>query len=372
MNVKEMNYRSLKISILLVVSTLLITISSCEKLELPEPDQKTPVFGLSFQLGETTINLGGLSTRLESDVYWDELGVRVFENVFINDEAEATLTFRLRDNRPTILNLAHDTSFLFQAGRYEFLNNTNRNQAARYLINRSQNPDLHPFIEWMDANSIDTTKGRPFHLVPGFNPQSEYTVCQTIKNDTEACSTTYCKWWKYSDGEIPLLGFGVKANGIWPIIAEGYSKPLTYIWNGEEADALHVVKQSGIHEVRIFTGLTIAEVEMYISLDDNGEVISPCFDNFSSELVNYSIDPAFSQVEVIWKDKDGKEYFSSSKAQPTNSFFTIEEVTPFNIRNPDGHKVQKINVNFDCTLFSQSGETILLKGAQGVFGLPYF
>lgn len=354
------------------LSMVFLGISSCDKIELPDPDQENPVFGLNFQMGNDHLNLGGLNTKVLSDVYWDELGIRVFENTFVNEDDNTALIFRLRDNRPSEPMVEDDTAYLFNSGRFEYMNQLNRNSSATYLMNRSRHPDYVPYIQWRDATVLDTAKGRPFHLVSGFDANAEYIVCQTIKSSANTCETAYCKWWKYSDGEIPLLGFATKANGIWPVFPADYSKPLSFIWNEVESEALKVIDQSGKYEVRIFTGNTIAEVEMYIGLDEEGNVIPPCFDPFSSEMITFEQQPAFSQVELIWIDAQGTNYSSSIKAQSESSFFTIQEVNAINLRNQEGHRVQKVDVTFECTLYSDSGESITIKGAKGAMGLPYY
>jgi len=354
------------------LSMVFLGISSCDKIELPDPDQENPVFGLNFQMDNEQLNLGGLNTKVLSDVYWDELGIRIFENTFVNEVDNTSLVFRLRDNRPTIPLVEHDTAYLFKPGRFDYVNQLNRNSSISYLINKSRNPDYVPYMKWLDATDSDTAKGRPFHLVSGFDANAEYILCQTIESTTSTCETNYCKWWKYSDGEIPLLGFATKANGIWPVFPNDYSQPLSFIWNGVESEALMVINQPGKYEVRIFTGNTIAEVEMYIGLDEEGNVIPPCFDPFSSEMITFDQKPAFSQVEIVWVDAQGKTYSSSSEAQSETSFFTIQEVSAINLRNQEGHRVQKVDVTFECTLYSDSGESITIKGAKGAMGLPYY
>lgn len=359
------------------VLSVFVLVTACEKIEVPAPDKDEPVFEVSFQDGSSNINLGGTSTELISSVSWDDLNIRVFEGSLVNTKNQSSLTFRMRDNRISKPNIANDTLALFMPGIFSFINNAQNLGEQKVLLNKLDIMELKDKVTWLDALVPLPVPGAFFNML---NVQSdEYiTVCMTIEDLATNCNTVYCKNMKYSEGDIPLKGFSLNKNTLSPIIDPSFTGDVQFRWNDEETESYDVTKKGKLAFSAIYDkdsdgrNQTIQSVDMYVDVDNDGNVIAPCFSGFETSLVVLERSPDFSEVEVIWVDESGKEFTSANIPQSDVAEFNITEISPFPIRNQDGHRVKKLDVIFSCTLQAEDGERVVINNGEGSIGFSYF
>ena len=360
------------------VLSVFVLLAACEKIDVPDPGQDEPVFEVSFQDGSSNINLGGNSTELISTVSWDDMNIRVFEGSLVNTKNQSSLTFRIRDNRISKPNITNDTLALFIPGEFSFINNDQSLGSQKVLLNQLDNMNFMDMVFWRDVLVEDPVPGGFFNIDVA-DPNEIILICLDIKDEDAGCTTTYCKELKYNEGDVPLRGFSLNDNTLSPIIDPSFTGNIQFRWNGEEYMESYLVTKRGKISFEILydkdnDGVVdfLQLVETYLNMDNDGNVIAPCFSGFESKFVVFERSPDFSKVEVVWVNEEGKEFTSANTSQSDIAEFNITEISPFPIRNQEGHRVKKLDVNFSCTLQAEDGEKVVINNGEGSIGFSYF
>lgn len=363
--------------LLIYALSVLVLVTACEKIEVPGPEKDDPVFEVSFQDGSSNINLGGTSTELISTVSWDDMNIRVFEGSLVNTKNQSSLTFRMRDNRISKPNIANDTLALFRPGEFSFVNKSQSLGEQKVLLNQLDNMNFQDIASWIDA-FIPTAERGAFFNISNFKPDEYVSLCLTLEDEATSCNTVYCKNIIYNEGDIPLKGFSLNNNTLSPIIDPSLTGNILFRWNDEEKESHVVTKKGKLEFLAIYDrnndgrNQTIHSVDMYVDVDNDGNVIAPCFSGFESKLVVVERSPDFSKVEVVWVNEAGKEFTSANISQSDIAEFNITEISSFPIRNQEGHRVKKIDVNFSCTLQAEDGERVVINNGEGSIGFSYY
>jgi hypothetical protein len=353
-----------------ILLLLVIIGLSCERIQLPDPVINDPLFELSLNIGESEFSLGGQGTEVNTDFTWDNLGVRVFNSSIRNKNSGEELSIIFRDDRLSKRDISGDTFSLFRQDTFFFANLQSRAKNVRMLLNRMIDPAFASWARW--ESSVNSNKGLNFNFLHPSGIANE-TICLYIKDETINCRTTYCKDKVGNTArDFPLEGFVIEGNQIRPQIGAGFIDPYTIRWDDLYQESL-AIKQSGLHNLFIIVnnGQKIYNVELYLELDAQNRIKTPCFSGFFTDLFTFSEDPMFNTVEVNWKDNQGKSYSSARNVQNSQANFIIDKVTRLDVINPDGFPVQKLDVKFSCRLFAADGSSIVIKDAQGTIGFAY-
>jgi len=362
---------------ILTLLSVCILLTACEKIDVPTPVKEDPVFEVAFGDGTSSFNIGGPNTELVSTVVWDDLNIRIFEGALVNTKDQTSLSFRLRDNRITKANTSGDTISILMPGELQYVNKNQSLDEYKVLVNKLSDLNYHSKSSWLDPFILFPTQGAFFNI-NNFRTDRFTTFCLTIEDEATNCNTLYCKNYIYNEGDIPLLGFSLNNNIITPIIDPSFTGEILFRWNDEEKDSHEIVQKGKLEFVAIYDkgnngrDQTIHSVDMYVDTDAQGNAIAPCFTGIESKLVIFDRSPDFSKVEIVWVNENGKEFKSSNTAQTDVAKFEVKEVSHFPIRNQDGHRVLKVDVEFSCTLQSEDGEKIVINNGAGTIGFAYF
>ena len=354
---------------ILFIGTCFFLWSSCEKIQLPDPVINDPLFELSLNMGDTPLLLGGAGTAVTSGFDWDDLGVRVFSCSIKNKESEEELTIFLRDDRLSKKAIGGDTFELFRADTLDFANKYARAKNVKMLLNRLLDPSYSRLAKWQTSNKDHAGLNFNYQHPSGLGDQ---TICLYIEDQSTKCKTTFCKDRVGSSlQDFPLEGFVIEGNRISPKIGAGFNLPYKIRWDDLEQDMI-TVNQSRTYDLFIIdNSQRIFNVEIFLELDQQNRIKTPCFTGFSTELFTFQEDPMFNTAEIQWKDKTGKVYSSANRTQDKQAMFIVDQVTRLDVINPDGNPVQKLDIKFSCRLFAEDGTSVLIKDAQGTIGFAY-
>jgi len=353
-----------------------ILLTACEKIDVPDPDKENPVFEVSFEDGVSNINIGGPNTELVSIVTWDDLDIRTFEGSLVNTKNQSSLTFRLRDDRLTKPGTVEDTLSLFIPRNYTYVNITQHVGEQTVLLNQLHNMEYHDRVIWQ-YGILPDAYGAFFNII-NFNPNIQTSFCMKIMDEVSNKETNYCKSMVYNKSEIPFKGFSLANNEISPMIDPSFTGDIEFEWNGVKKRSFIIENNgklafSATHNPENNDQTAaIHSSDMFVDLDSQGNAIIPIIPGFDSKLVVFDRSPDLSKVEIIWVNEEGKEFKSSNASQSDLADFIIKDVKHFSIRNQDGHRVMKVEVNFSCTLQAEDGETIQIQDGKGTIGFAYY
>ena len=378
------------IVLILTSIVLMLSLFSCNKIEIPEPEdnlQVTPSLDFQMNLGDKQLNFaaGTDCYKLISNYNLDHLGVYSFWGAFTFDENcqeelnEESFKIEIRDQE-----IRNSTSEIqldaIDISSYEYFNGYNE------VIGTAI--DLYVFPFFGEDLIISTSSEMILELDEFTNHlntilplEEEWILIEYIINGELLASRKYYLLDKF---DAPLFSevFIIKDSvdeGI--ILNTSFFEPLPgtfeYLWDDGSTEPFLLVKYEDVlpdcfHKycVSIFKdGELVVEDCVSISFDFFFDhQFNSIYSNLTTEIVSGGSE-ALKTVLIEYTDEDGNVY--NSIGQNASSSFEVQNIEPF-INNPDGLKSSKLEVTMNCWLQSVDGlEQIFLENASGTIAVSY-
>jgi hypothetical protein len=360
-----------RLNVTVLIGCVIILFNSCEQIQIEDPIVEKPIFQLNMEMDSTSVNFGDRTNYMFPDFNIDNLGIRVFESKFVSDIEDMdrnNITFQLRDDRFIEFD-DNDSLSIFRTGAYTYLSPAGFNHPVKIMMNKLMNVMYHDKVTWIKSGQEES--GRYFHVFD-VNEGQDVEFEMHIEDNSKNCFTTYSKKWTPNLGDIHVTGFAINGRKISPIIQQPITGNLLYKWDSGQNTKEIEVTQNGRYCLTITNAPQgISVICMNLEIENNALKI-PCFSGVESRLVEVNGDPRFHTAEVIWIDKDGREYSSRFTPQSENTYFYVIGATPFNVLNHKGQKVKKVEVEFSCDLSTEDGDKIRIQKGEGTIGFSYY
>ncbi|MBI1227645.1 MAG: hypothetical protein GC192_20595 [Bacteroidetes bacterium] len=388
---------------LLIVVALLF---GCRKVEL-EPVDGTPVF-----TAEAKFNDNLKSWQAGVDGYYmfssfekDPLDVYEFSGSFAQkdslDDGEI-FTIKIRDNKQRPQELP-DINAALEPNLY-FASESDTMTIWKTIVdtigydvtfNASNSiiPNTPVSYEWTFGDGAsDSISGQSTQHTYAQLPSESVTLSISSLNNTCSSSltkplntqanTTFCdiNLDAYFQNPVGDSIFIVKA------IATFGAAPFAYNWsNGSTTDSLSLLLSNGNVQASVtITDANGCIVSGAISTTYVPGTVPPiCIAQFSNSPVITLIDSTqvidtiivgdmiqLSGVKVEYTDIVGNFYSSYLKPQPSFSFFKVINIEDYD-KNEKGEKTKKVTVEYNCRIYSESGDYIDLKNGKAVIAVAH-
>ena len=378
------------------IQFILITLilSSCAKDNLDDSfANNQPVFHVNATIAgqEISINAGQNEFFMFTKFDQDSAEVYSFTGQFgklINctSDCNESLTVTLRDTEASL-----DALPILDRGRlfpdfysYHHNNATGTNSIVYEIIfnDRSAFQGEPAVNSWANgSSSIGTSVLQIRDTVPQLGV--EYFIDLEVADG--ACSTTYSKviTSDYENDCFNAIDFQIQAQGadeykITAVPDGPNSNDWTYFWedNFGDADTI-VIAESGTYCLSIINA-DECSTQRCVCIDNLNSDLSSIY--FSSAAFSYevneldaeNINNPFSDTEVIiaYTDSEGKEFRSDLNSQPLASSFTIINIEDYDL-DENGIPTLKLDIQFDCVLFDENGESFFLENGVASVGVAY-
>jgi len=352
----------------LILST---AITSCNKIELPDPKvDDNIIFKLNGFINKDSALFSTDNYFLKTGFYNDELGIRVFESEFLplNGNANNSIKLKFRDN--DIYTCCYEEAFMFEEGAYKFSQKSSTIGSVWVLGNKLMDTNLSGYF-WRDQDIRFNGKA---YYIENLNPNPKVRICIESEELLTSGVLEYCKELFPSqlsdDFDISIKEFKFHGNTIEPVFEKNVSGNLSYRWTGEVTSSSFSPTVSGEYTLIVSNAKSEVFVKFKVNLDQENNVLPFDFPGFSTKLLTFTDMPGFSQVELIYTNESG-QVFSSKHNIKQQSLFKIVKSERLSQTDVQGNKVQLVDLDFSCKVYSESGDSISLDFFRGPFAFAF-
>ncbi|MEZ4958033.1 MAG: hypothetical protein R2825_31025 [Saprospiraceae bacterium] len=392
---------------LILYKTLVVILlfAACNKVDLEEPTDGTPVFSADLRLenGSTLAWLAGIdSFYMYTDFQQDALGILSFSGKMQRENCDSacheTLTIIIRDAIPPPQSVP-DINRAFSLENYAYFAQNAVDTISTVTdfsldveftsdtFSSGLSPLLNYNWSWMGVPFSDLSLAN-LNLDSGTNLNS---TAVTLRVDGALNGDTCASW------QTQLLAL------------EPQKRCAVYIQPNYNADSLLTYLQaftippdpnvvfewnSGQFDQFINTGPfePFIEVSVQATGFQNGcsssagfvpssGTIAPAFDciaNFTYDIQTDLIYDTtlvldsfqYSAVTIIYQDESGKTFRSDWGQQNTSAFFILNKVEDYD-DNEKGDPTKKLDLQFSCELWDVVGNTLKVKEGKAIWGVAY-
>lgn len=386
---------------------IILLISSCKKVDLPDPTFSQPVFYVDWTSNGVSEGLtaGEDNFVLTSDFGMDNNGVHEFiakfDKIDCVFECGESLVIKIKDFQVAVAGGVNIEEALVP-GNYFYEAHPDTiwivDVATTYTIDFDASSTIFssgganptPIYTWTfpNGNTITSMDPQVQFILQDINIPNEVPVTLLVLGDSTAnCFSTATQLIRLNAAGSTQCGVQIMTNSN-PIglldslnaIAYG-TAPFTYLWSTGESSADIFPQFFGDpYSVTITDATGCVAESMVIAPSPNA--LDFCSAHFTSNIsVDSVVDSTFtietnpfefSKIIIEYTDKDST-FYSTELAPQTNvvnSFFKINAVDDFD-DNPSGQKTKKLNIQFSCILFSENGDSMELTEGEGVIGVAY-
>ena len=363
------------------LNVLVIFISGCKKQAEETPSmEESPVFYFKGNVGNIPVSMvaGENYYYMYSSYSKDTSGMYTFSgelkqvNCVTNCNA---LSIHINDSRRTVPGSSSNIDSLTK-GMYDYYSDSLI--ASNFISFQSAPMPNQKTVSftWNFGDGTESKLQNPTHsyIVPGI-----YTVCHTISYTT-GCANTICNEVKAQSLGDCLAFIEDTPTGdsiIFNAIANGNSP--SYYWNFGDSLSMnntsfskrptHRFSSPGIYNVR----LEVITVDNCTTRVEK-RIITPnyavgCLANFTYSKLLIPVPAHFSEITIVYKDKNDVIYESSQTTQPSDSYFEILSVDEYQL-NEKNIKTKKIHARFKCNV-SDGKQVISLTESDAVIAVAY-
>lgn len=377
-----------------IIILLIIFLTDCKKIEVPDPISGDPVFTLEGLLQGDSIAIiaGDDDYFMFTSTSADQNGVFEFLGHLRPEDCEncgPALKIRFRD---VAINNAQmvDVNAAIHPGSYPFYNSTVSEEIqyiANFMAEHSNSADANPVsYEWDFGDGNFSLQANPQHI---YENDDDKVVRLEIRDD-QNCISKYEKTITFDSNNLVNCGvdFTIEPvqNGTFlQLQAAGTgTAPFSYLWNTGAANAslFYPLQVDSFPFALNFCvtindsiGCTSSRCKDVYLLNPIGNDIGYCSASFSAETMRDTLsqfDPLqFSTVVIEYTDDRGELYRSDLGEQlPGTHFFEVLSVEDF-MDNSDELPTKKLNLHFSCLVYTPDGAMLELKEVQSVFAIAY-
>ena len=244
---------------------------------------------------------------------------------------------------------------------------------------RSSLSSPHDALKWNFGDGSTSTEISPSHLYAADGP-GIYNVCLNV-DYSQGCSDVIC-----CDIFLPssTCSYSIAVDSIgsneyvYRAVVNG-SGPYSYLWQlnnnvsptSAEIKYAYGPSASFIEDVRlqVFDANACSGA---VALKLNVGNSTDCYSNFSHDAIQLmdSLDPGFGKVMIDYISPDGQKWSSHLGGQDANSSFSILSLSDYKV-NEKGQLTSKLEIAFDCILYNEVGEEVLLRNGKAVIALAH-
>lgn len=367
----------------LILLLLFGSVISCQKLELPDPVEEAPIFGLEVSWGDGEMEIFDATNRyaLVPILEQDSNGVTWHRTQFIQEDCLETcggqweIVFRNAqlNNTQANVQLQNNSEWPFLG---PLLSDT--------LINTHYRADLTAALEGSTSiNAISWTANGD--LLPQTDSafSIEYDsisgpleVC--IQMETDECTSYQCRRLELTEN-VSTHG-QIRADGS-PALAVLYADitggvpPYSQNWSNGATDEIIVVNSSGEYCLEVLDVAETPSTQCVYYETGEGLLCAASYDYevhrmFSEEIIVQGDPNQLGTMEVIYTDPAGEVYRSGGLSQSATAYFQVQEAKSF-AESYEGRPVWQLSVDFKVDLMSSTGELISIEQAQGTWAFAY-
>ncbi len=382
--------------IIILFSTLLI--SSCKKLDVPDPTDGTPVFTAVLELDGSTKTLeagvddyymftefeldtnevyvyaGRLQKENCQDSCGEKLTIKIRDAAQGNSNIEESLIagnnyFYYSENNNDIIGWTYDTVFnynvVFNAGASDFVPNP-----------------ISPIFSWDMGTGVDIIGDSVAVVYPSLDNASPVTLTlKTNTNNGDSCVSKQTQNIRLNSSERCSTAIVLDADSTMALlIAEATGAvPFSYVWSNGTTFQTNVF-QGNEHTVTVTDKNGCVSTAFIHGDSSPGAVPTICTARFDYSVTKgiaqidslpiFANDPLhLSRVTVEYTDGENITY-SSANGDNSNAFFKIISVEEYD-KNENGQRVKKLVLAINCTLYNPIYGERKLVAEEVVFGVAY-
>lgn len=397
----------MKRQIFICILPVLLLLAGCNKIDLDDPVDGTPVFRAAFTANgfPKLIEAGAEGYYMFTEYERGADGVYVFtgrlqQTDSCGNTCGDVLTIRIRDFQqvlqglPIVEEALKPGDYLFQTQSVtdtQWVYDTTFLYAVQFDASGSVTPPGVSLYSWSFGGS---PFGQGVNASFVFDDLSQpVPATLSIASNNLNCSSTQTRLvQKNAGGAVPCSVMVTAAqdstfNSLINLTAAPQgTPPFTYAWTtGDSTDQISFFTNPASLNTAGVTltdanGCTSQASLSFVNLQ--GTTFNYCSASFSydvQELLQVDstevVDPGdslqFSKVTIEYQPAGSSQRYRSDLAeQPGNAFFTILSVENYD-DNEQGQRTKKLKIAFGCQLKNQAGEVIMLSNGEAVIGVAY-
>jgi hypothetical protein len=366
------------------VLTLLLA-AACNKVELPPPVGEDPVFSLDLNWtnGSSLQLTAGedryyLFTGFESDSFDVFEFYGHFEQIDCLDQCGPGFAIYFRDDQVTASGLPSFPAFLKEGEDYDYRApseisfDTLFQYNVQFQSTSSTGGVFYPQL-WTINDTLTIAGSDPLFV---WEQEVPFKACLEVGDPAQGAYSRQCQTVRLDS--LPGLSVTINADSnstILTAIPLGGQPPFTYMWNnGATAPAIQNVQPGSTYCVDVTDALGEQSNScLYVSPNPAMPAITASFDYQSSLQATILPVPGDTlQLEkvILEYTADGLVYRSDRQAQPSWSYFIIDEVRPYQ-SNENGFPTLLIRSRFSGMLFSETGAALAVEAASVQFAIAF-
>ena len=369
------------------IITLFIILYSCKGKIDPVEKQSNPVFVFSAELEEDSLIVpvnfisGVDGIFMYSSFEKDDDGVYNFIGDYGDIDGNSKLKISFRDYKEREPNEKIDIENVIIVGKGAYKGTVNEERIfyKAYFNNSSYSGSSYMF-NFGDGNILPIQTGSFSHIYSEKRMYmvdliATHSICNSVIHKEIYVDEVNC----FVDFDFNLDTNNFLGTG--RISEQGSTGPYEYIWSIDGNTGLLQGSDTSWSYYFSLDGVKLIEVEQLdgnlcvSKASKNVDVYygfpSYCMANFEymgyEEIVVNNL-TYFNSIYVEWTDEDGTVYSTKYTNQEGN--IKITSVEEFDV-NENGEKTIKVDVEFDCTLYNEEGESKELVNAKATLAVAY-
>ncbi|MCC7506447.1 MAG: hypothetical protein IT259_14165 [Saprospiraceae bacterium] len=370
---------------------LALAIGACKKADLPDDVEETPVFRVDYGTDNNSESVvAGVDGRyLFTSFNRDDNDVVTMRGAFAHADCPDancpnTLIFEFRHTQPGAVEPI-DSGAVIQPGLYgaDRFRRPASDSSGTYLARVTFEVDAPE----PGSSYLWSIQQAPQLVVESGAPSFSYTfnditaplkiALNYIKSNGFIGYTEFA--YRFDQGACPQVNILTAPDSVFPgsvrMVAEmtPASGNYNFLWNNGLTDQTITIDSAdfgGIKSVTVTDDAGCTSVGSTFGIDtgqDVNRVPNVVLSRQDSLVVNTL---QLGTVAIIWRQPEtGEEWRSDAGFQPATSFMEVYGSAPYEL-NEKGQKTNRMNVNFKCRLFNESGESIPFQGT-GTIALAY-
>lgn len=353
--------------------------SACKKEKLPEQqDFNSPEFFVKCSVDGVLVSIEAgkndnymfASSKVNPDsvrVYCAEIKQKNCSNA-----CGYSLKFEINDYKLSIYPSSIDTAL--RSGFYQINDSVLTPLYYRGTFFTSSSSSITPSLNWL-VNNGQPKQGN--NITYTFLKNTTPTI--SLSKADALCSQTHSNQFKIgNDFNFNISAYRdttiLKRNFTFSAFPNVNSTGYTYFWEfgdgsrSQLTNPTHAYAQPGLYRVKLtlVNSLGISEVGYY-QIDATNPTI--CDGNYFANFVGVPNKKAFSAVNVVLVDNEGKEYSTKNSNQTINAGVEISSVEEYKATG-GGQKTKKLKIRFNCNVFDGS-KTISIQNGEAVIAVGY-